>query len=99
MVTLALSVRFVLVGITPLTTTLDEWFPLGPFEIVLVLSFLVWPAVSFFGSRKKKNVVVWVGTGGYLLVSSFYVLTPMLQYVVFGGPLMLVGAIWHSSRN
>lgn len=104
LVILGLTARFLAVGIAPFDQAAGELFPLELFDTVLVLSFLVWPVVAFLGAKLKKQGLVWTGTVAYLFVSSIYVFiigpSPLgVQHMLFGGPFMLVGALWHSSRS
>jgi hypothetical protein len=99
-----INLRFLLVGIHPFTSRAATWFPLGAMDMVLVLSFLLWPALAFWGAKVKQAGGVWVGTAGFLLVSLVFTLivgpSPLgVQNLFFAGPFMLVGALWYSSRG
>lgn len=98
---LLLSLRVVFVGPVPVMQTFTDvdWFPLGVFDIVVAMSFIVWPFVATWGAKHRKKAAVWTGTLAYLGVSILFVFSFGAEHLVFNGPVMIVGTIWYSIRQ
>lgn len=70
--------------------------PPSPGQVVVALSFIVWPALALRSVPRAKTGLVWVATVLYLLQSVLFGLSYGGHHFVIGGPLMLLGALWQT---